>query len=97
LDSEGTPLDDAAVPQGPATTVADLSRSVARVQTSGSRSCVSVAGNCKFYAVRRGRTPGLYFSWADCSQEVLGFKGCEYQSFKSLSEAEEYLFAATVF
>jgi hypothetical protein len=22
----------------------------------------------KFYAVRHGQTPGLYFSWADCSK-----------------------------
>jgi hypothetical protein len=46
----------------------------------------------KFYAVRRGRTPGLYFSWADCSRQVTCHKGAEYKSFRTLVEAEEYLF-----
>ena len=46
----------------------------------------------KFYAVRRGRTPGMYFSWADCSREVHGFRGAQFKSFKTLADAENYLF-----
>jgi hypothetical protein len=46
----------------------------------------------KFYAVRRGRTPLLYFSWADCSRQVTCHKGTEHKSFWTLAEAEEYLF-----
>ena len=29
----------------------------------------------KYYAVRVGKTPGIYFTWADCSAQVTGFKG----------------------
>ena len=28
----------------------------------------------KFYAVRLGRTPGVYHSWSDCLAQVTGFK-----------------------
>lgn len=45
----------------------------------------------RFYAVRNGRTPGLYFTWADCSREVTGFKGARHKSFSTLAEAEAYL------
>jgi ribonuclease HI len=33
----------------------------------------------KFYAVRAGQTPGIYHSWADCKEQITGFKGavCE--------------------
>jgi len=46
----------------------------------------------KYYAVRRGRTPGVYFTWADCSREVIGYSGAKHKGFGSLAEAEEYLF-----
>ena len=33
----------------------------------------------KFYAVRAGQSPGIYHSWADCKEQITGFKGaiCE--------------------
>jgi ribonuclease HI len=46
----------------------------------------------KFYAVRKGRVPGLYFSWEDCAREVIGFKGAEHKRFGTLADAEVYLF-----
>ena len=49
----------------------------------------------RFYAVRRGRTPGLYHSWPDCSREVTSFSGVEHKSFGTLSTAEEYLFQSS--
>lgn len=52
----------------------------------------SVSRKQKYYAVRRGRTLGLYFSWADCSREVTGWRGAEHRSFVSLADAEAYLF-----
>lgn len=45
----------------------------------------------KYYAVKAGRNPGVYTSWDKCKREVDGFKGAEYKSFKSRSEAEAYL------
>lgn len=32
-------------------------------------------GMGKFYAVRKGHSPGLYTTWAECLQQVKGFKG----------------------
>lgn len=26
----------------------------------------------KFYAVRKGRTPGIYYSWPECQQQTDG-------------------------
>ncbi len=33
----------------------------------------------KYYAVRAGKTPGVYMSWAECQENITGFKGasCE--------------------
>lgn len=45
----------------------------------------------KYYAVRKGRTPGIYTSWSDCQQQVNGYKGAEFKSFKSKTEAENFL------
>lgn len=45
----------------------------------------------KFYAVRKGKTNGIFFSWDDCKAQVEGYKGAEYKSFKTLSEAEAYV------
>jgi len=46
---------------------------------------------CRFYAVRKGRSPDLYFSWADCSREVTGFRGAGHRSFKSMSDSVKVL------
>lgn len=45
----------------------------------------------KFYAVARGRKPGVYDSYTDCLAQVNSFKGNKFQSFKSLSDAQTYL------
>lgn len=45
----------------------------------------------KFYAVRKGVTPGIYRSWAECKAVVTGFSGAEYKSFTTLQEAEDYM------
>jgi ribonuclease HI len=45
----------------------------------------------KFYAVRKGRKPGIYNTWDECKEQVLGFSGADYKSFTSLEEANAYL------
>ena len=50
----------------------------------------------KYYAVRRGRTTGILFSWDDCKRSVTGFKGAEYKGFVTLEEAKTYLGEPTV-
>ncbi|MBQ2900998.1 MAG: ribonuclease H family protein [Agathobacter sp.] len=45
----------------------------------------------KYYAVRVGKTPGIYLSWDDCKAMVDGYPGAKYKSFGSIAEAEAFL------
>ena len=45
----------------------------------------------KYYAVKKGRNPGIYQSWDSCLEEVKGYSGAIYKSFKSLEEAKAFL------
>ena len=45
----------------------------------------------KYYAVRIGKSPGIYNSWPECEKQVKGYSGAEYKSFTSLEEAESFL------
>ncbi len=45
----------------------------------------------KYYAVRKGKTAGIYMSWDDCKAQVQGFSGAEYKSFPTITEAEAYM------
>ena len=45
----------------------------------------------KYYAVRRGRTPGIYENWDECEAQVLGFPHAVYKSFKNRYDAEAFL------
>ena len=45
----------------------------------------------KFYAVRKGRQPGIYTSWAECQKQITGFSGASYKSFLSQKEADDFL------
>jgi ribonuclease HI len=42
----------------------------------------------KWYVVFSGRVSGVYDDWDECNQQVKGFKGCSFKSFKSRAEAE---------
>ena len=45
----------------------------------------------KYYVVKKGKTPGIYFSWEDCKKMVEGYPGAEYKGFATLAEAESYM------
>ena len=45
----------------------------------------------KFYAVRKGKVPGIYSSWDACKRMVDGYPGAIYKSFKSKKEAEDFV------
>jgi hypothetical protein len=48
----------------------------------------------KFYAVKAGKTPGVYLSWAECQENTTGFKGAVC---KSLSyRCTQYLCLGTI-
>ena len=45
----------------------------------------------KYYGVLVGRVPGIYRTWDNCKDQVHGFTGAKYKSFKTESEVKEYL------
>lgn len=45
----------------------------------------------KYYVVKKGRVPGIYFSWEDCKKMVDGYPGPVYRGFATLAEAESYM------
>lgn len=48
----------------------------------------------KYYAVVKGRAPGIYFSWTDCRAQIDQFSGAVYKSFSTIAEAEAFICAA---
>jgi len=44
-----------------------------------------------FYAVAKGRNPGIYLNWNDCNQQVKGFKYAKFRKFQTRDEAEEFI------
>ncbi|KAJ5576377.1 Ribonuclease H [Penicillium sp. DV-2018c] len=45
----------------------------------------------KYYAVKAGHKPGIYYGWDECLAQVTGFKGAIFQSFPSQEEASAFL------
>lgn len=45
----------------------------------------------KYYAVKAGRKTGIYETWEECKEQIDGYKGQAYKSFKSLDDAYEYM------
>lgn len=50
----------------------------------------------KFYAVRKGRTPGVFDTWNACKASVHGYSGAVYKSFPSREEAEAFVTGGSV-
>lgn len=50
-----------------------------------------MAGKKKIYAVKRGRSTGLFNSWPDCQKQVAGFPGAVYKGFATAAEAMRWL------
>lgn len=46
----------------------------------------------KYYAVRKGRKPGIYYSWDETKVQVDHYPGAIFKSFDSLDKAEEFAF-----
>lgn len=43
--------------------------------------------NQKYYVVWKGKQPGIYTTWAECQEQVIGVAGAVYKSFKTEAEA----------
>lgn len=45
----------------------------------------------KYYAVRKGKTTGIFTTWEDCKKQVAHVSGAEYKSFPTEGQARAYL------
>lgn len=45
----------------------------------------------KFYAVKKGKTTGIFLTWDECKAQVDGYSGAIYKSFKTREEALTFL------
>lgn len=45
----------------------------------------------KYYAVQKGRSTGVFLTWADCQKQVSGFSGAVFKSFPTQAEAEAFV------
>ena len=45
----------------------------------------------KYYAVAKGRRPGIYDNWLEAKMQIDGFNGAVYKGFPSKKEAEEWM------
>lgn len=45
----------------------------------------------KYYAVQRGRSTGVFLTWAECQKQVIGFPGAVFKSFPTIEEAEAFV------
>ncbi len=45
----------------------------------------------KYYAVKEGRTPGIYESWEECKKQVEGYSGTIFKGFSDRASAEAFI------
>lgn len=45
----------------------------------------------KYYAVRHGKKPGIYTTWADAKKQIDGYPKAMYKSFPTKKEAEDFV------
>ena len=45
----------------------------------------------KYYAVKVGKTPGIYETWEETKEQVEGVLGAKYKAFSSKEDAQNYL------
>lgn len=45
----------------------------------------------KYYAVKKGRKPGIYSTWPEAQKQVSGYPSAQFKSFPTRDEAEAYI------
>ena len=45
----------------------------------------------KYYTVWSGKTTGVFESWDECKEQIMGVKGAQYKSFDTLQQAQKAL------
>ncbi|KZT02364.1 ribonuclease H-like protein [Laetiporus sulphureus 93-53] len=54
-------------------------------------SATVMSNKVAFYAVAKGRAPGVYMTWDECREQTTGFPAARFKKLRSAAEAEEYL------
>ena len=49
-----------------------------------------------YYAVARGRKPGIYMTWAEARKQIYKYQGAIYKKFESKEEAESFIKEKTI-
>ena len=49
----------------------------------------------KWYAVAKGRSPGIYQTWDECKAQTAGFGGAIFKSFKTRDDAQAFIISNT--
>jgi len=62
-----------------------------RVHVGGEDCAMGGGTKRKYYAVVKGRNPGMYENWSRCEGQVKGFPGNQYKGFSTKEDATEYL------
>lgn len=44
-----------------------------------------------YYAVKKGRIPGIYITWSACEEQVKSYPGASFKKFTSYEEAQMYM------
>lgn len=44
-----------------------------------------------YYAVRKGKVPGVYVSWDEAKKQIEGFRGAKYKKFNTAKEAHAFM------
>ncbi|RVU55574.1 viroplasmin family protein [Anaerosphaera multitolerans] len=44
-----------------------------------------------YYAVKKGKAPGIYNTWDECKEQVSGYSGAIYKKFSDLDEAKAFI------
>ena len=44
-----------------------------------------------YYAVKIGKNPGIYSSWAECEKQVKAYPNAKFKKWKTREEAEAYI------
>lgn len=50
-----------------------------------------VATKIFYYAVRKGKQPGIYTTWEECKENITHFRSCIFKKFATLEEATQYM------
>ena len=49
-----------------------------------------------YYAVKKGRKPGIYRSWKECEDQVSGYPDNLHKRFNTLVEAEVFVYGRSI-